>query len=90
MGIKSKAGPGISILNTGVFDRTSKVHVHFTDIHTHNYVIYSLMCTRKEFLRETLDILVNITDWCFLGWYRMKWVASPVLTFLCLKAVLQF
>ena len=29
MGIKSKAGPGNSILNTEVFDITSKVNVHF-------------------------------------------------------------
>ena len=28
----------------------------------------SLMCTRKEFLHDILDILVNINGWCFLGW----------------------
>ena len=26
------------------------------------------MCTRKEFLHDILDILVNINGWCFLGW----------------------
>ena len=36
------------------------------------------MCTLKEFLREILDNLVNITGWCFLGWFRMKWVASCI------------
>ena len=40
------------------------------------------MCFRKEFLREILDILVNVTGRCFLGWYQMKLLASPVLTFL--------
>ena len=29
IGIKSRAGPGNSILNTEVFDITSKVNVHF-------------------------------------------------------------
>ena len=57
----------------------------FTDIHTHDSVhpnVYSLTIS-------TLNILVNITDGCFIGWYWMKWVASPVLKFLCFKAVLQ-
>ena len=31
---------------------------------------YTLMCTGLQFLREKLDILVNITiDCCFFGWY---------------------
>ena len=58
-----------------------------TYINTYHYVFLNVYSQR--ILREILDILENITDWCFLGWYRMKSVASPVLTFLCFKAVLQ-
>ena len=65
MGIKSRAGLGISILNIGVFDITSKVQVHFNCYHTHDLAFLNVI--RKEFLREILDMLVNITIWCFLG-----------------------
>ena len=58
-----------------------------TYINTYDYVFLNLYSQR--ILREIFDILENITDWCFLGWYRMKSVASPNLTFLCFKAVLQ-
>ena len=50
---------------------------------------HTLMCSRQQFLREILDILVNFPDCCFLEWHWMKWVSSPVLTFSCFKAVLQ-
>ena len=56
-----------------------------TDIHTQDSVhlnVYSLTIS-------TLNILVNITDCCFIGWYWMKWEVSPVLEFLRFKAVLQ-
>ena len=47
MGIKWRAGPGISILNTGVFDITSKVHILIlTDIHTHNIVFLNVYSQR--------------------------------------------
>ena len=72
MGFKSWAGPGNSIPNTGVFYITLKELI-FTHM-----IKYFLMCTRKEFLREILYILVNITGLYFLGWYRMKWVASCI------------
>ena len=38
MGIKSRAGPGISILNTGVFD--------ITDIHTHDLAFLNVYSQR--------------------------------------------
>ena len=56
-----------------------------TDIHTHDSVpinVYSLTIS-------TLNVLVNITNFCFIEWNWMKWVASLVLKFLCFKAVLQ-
>ena len=43
-----------------------------TDIHTYDFVylnVYSLTIS-------PLNVLANITDCCFLGWYWMKWVAS--------------
>ena len=52
-----------------------------TDIHTHDSVplnVYSLTIS-------TLNILVNITNCCFIGWYWMTWVASLVLKFLVSK-----
>ena len=55
-----------------------------TDIHTHDSVhlnVYLLAIS-------TLSILVNIINCCFIGWYWMKWVASPVLTFLCFKILI--
>ena len=41
MGIKSRAVPGY-----GAFDITSKVHVKFTDIHTHDLVFLNVYSQR--------------------------------------------
>ena len=56
-----------------------------SDIHTYDSVHLNVYLPAIS----TLSILVNITDCCFIGWYRMKWLASPVLMFLYFKAVLQ-
>ena len=46
MDIKWRAGPGISILNIGVFNITSKVHTHLTDIHSHDIVFLNVYSQR--------------------------------------------
>ena len=78
----TRDGPGIW---NRVFDITSKGLI-FT-----NMIQYTIMCTRLQFRGKILDILVDITDCCFLGGYWMKRVVhvSPVSAFLCFKAVLQ-
>ena len=69
------------------FIKHQKYMFILTYIHTYYYVFLNVYSQR--ILREIFNILENITDWCFRGWYRTRWVASPTLTFLCFKAVLQ-
>ena len=46
MCIKSRAELGISILNIGVFDITSKVQVHFNCYHTHDLAFLNVYSQR--------------------------------------------
>ena len=87
---KTRAGTEISKLKKPRFFLYNIKSTYSCQLKFTNMIQYTLMCIRQTFLREILDIFVNITDCCFLlGWYRMKWVASLVLTCSCFKAVLQ-
>ena len=76
---------GISLLKTGLLYITSKYMFVLTDNHAHDSEYLNVYLQTICNWNQTLDVVVNITD-CFLGWYWIT-VGSPVLTFICFKAV---